>query len=101
MTYDEISDYIEQRMDQVDPKLLKQLKWIIKDGVEGDMESIFLATTTRYNPPLIIFYPEAMLKSHKDKIDIDGIIQHEVIHACFRGDERQAYNKQGKINVFK
>jgi hypothetical protein len=98
-TSSDIADYIEERMESVDPMLLQKFVWIIRDGIECEKGVVYLATTNWLNPPLVIFYPDAMATTSQTKEQIDHTIRHEIIHACFRGDEHQAYGMK-EINVF-
>ena len=102
MTLDELEDLIENKINELKPEIKKRFVYRYTDE-----KSNSFATTQYFEPPMITFYLENILKVKDKPIDIfiKELLTHEIIHVIqpvFQEyKEGEATSKFQKLNFFK
>lgn len=90
---------IQKIIDELKPEIKKRAVFRFSDELKKEGKGIVFANTAiNLNPPVITIFTKTINDSIKRKLR--EIITHEIIHT-FTADERVAYGKQAKLDIFK
>lgn len=101
-TIDEIEDYLDKKIASLDPKIRSRFvyQFMLGDGIDVQKKIRQFANTSNSKPPVITFFTEVLEKHHFLPENLDGLINHEIVHT-FGFGERMAHEKEDNINFTK
>ncbi len=101
MTCDEIEIYIDNVYLKLDKKIQDRFVYCFDrgDGIHDNMVH-FADCARMFNPPVITFYTKVLEKINALPHNLDGMINHEIIHT-FGFGEAVANEKEDTINFKK
>ena len=83
----EIEQYLEEKIKNLDQKVQDKFCYIFDDGdgIHGKM--IHFANCNRiFKPPVITFYTKVLQDNNFKENNLDGLVNHEIIHAFGFGE---------------
>jgi predicted Zn-dependent protease with MMP-like domain len=95
-----LKDQITKLIEDLKPEICQRATFNFGDYKIEENKLVLADTSYMTKPPVITFYLQSIEKINPNENTLKEIISHEIIHT-FSKNERDAYSKQNKMNIFK